>query len=325
MHLTRRGWIAIAVTLVLALAGAGAYAYQHYAGLVFVERCTASTPQGKVLLSPDQAANAATIAGVAVGRKLPERAAAIAIATAMQESKLHNLPGGHLDSIGLFQQRPSQGWGKPAQIRDPVYAADRFYDSLVKVPGYRTRALTVVAQEVQRSATPTAYAKHEADANVLAAALTGREAGAMTCAIRTGEYTYQAMGATGLTPRGAAIRRELIRTFGPVRVAGFAPGGVRSGHLAGSAHYEGRAMDVLFRPVNSANQRKGWAVAQWAVSHADDLGITEVIYDGKIWTSRRSAQGWRPYRPPGKTANPITLHRDHVHLTVVRGSASEES
>ncbi|GGK36669.1 hypothetical protein GCM10010124_31640 [Pilimelia terevasa] len=81
--------------------------------------------------------------------------------TAMQESGLRNLPGGDRDSVGLFQQRPSQGWGTVAQLRDPAYAATKFYQRLAKVPGWERMSVTDAAQAVQRSAYPNAYAKHE--------------------------------------------------------------------------------------------------------------------------------------------------------------------
>jgi hypothetical protein len=102
-------------------------------------------------MSPDQAANAATIAAVGTGKGLPERAVTIGLATAMQESALRNLDHGDRDSLGLFQQRPSQGWGTPEQIMDPVYSAGIFYDRLAKVRGYSRLPLTVAAQKVQLS------------------------------------------------------------------------------------------------------------------------------------------------------------------------------
>jgi len=132
--------------------------------------CT--VPATSVTLAADQWANARTIADVARQRGLPERAVVIALATAMQESTLHNLPYGDRDSLGLFQQRPSQGWGTPAQVQDPVYAAGKFYDGLVQVPGWDTGRLTDVAQTVQRSGFPEAYQKHETMAQELTVALT---------------------------------------------------------------------------------------------------------------------------------------------------------
>ena len=118
-------------------------------------------------------------------RELPPRAASIALATAMQESKLRNLEHGDRDSLGLFQQRPSQGWGTQEQILNPVYAINAFYDALDQVDGYQTMAITEAAQAVQRSAYPDAYAEHEADARALASALTGETTGgAFSCVVR---------------------------------------------------------------------------------------------------------------------------------------------
>ncbi|MBW8766298.1 MAG: hypothetical protein JF630_08775, partial [Geodermatophilales bacterium] len=95
-------------------------------------QCT--LPTSSVVLTNEQAQNAITIAAVAHDRGLPERAVVIALATAQQESRLRNLPYGDRDSLGLFQQRPSQGWGTEAQVQDPVYAAGRFFDHLVQTP-----------------------------------------------------------------------------------------------------------------------------------------------------------------------------------------------
>lgn len=121
-------------------------------------------------LTTEQVANAATIAAVGRDRGLPERAVVIALATAQQESRLRNLDYGDRDSLGLFQQRPSAGWGSEAQVQDPVYAAGKFYDHLVGVPGWETGRLTEVAQAVQRSAFPEAYQQWDELAEKLAAA-----------------------------------------------------------------------------------------------------------------------------------------------------------
>ncbi|MDQ1662545.1 MAG: hypothetical protein QOJ68_2525 [Blastococcus sp.] len=141
--------------------------------------CT--VPGTAMTLRPDQAANAATIADVARVRGLPQRAVVIALATAEQESGLRNLPYGDRDSLGLFQQRPSQGWGTPAEVQDPVHAAGRFYDHLVRIPHWQSGELTVVAQAVQRSAYPRAYQHWEPMAQALAAALHGAHPGRLTC------------------------------------------------------------------------------------------------------------------------------------------------
>ena len=115
-----------------------------------------SIPEG---VSPEQAHNATEIAKAAAERGLPEHAVTIALATAFQESNLHNLDYGDRDSLGLFQQRPSTGWGTPDQIMNPNYSAGKFLDGLVQVPGWQDMPVTVAAQTVQKSAFPDAYAK----------------------------------------------------------------------------------------------------------------------------------------------------------------------
>jgi peptidoglycan DL-endopeptidase CwlO len=112
-------------------------------------------------LDAAQRQNAATIIGVARGMGAPPRAWLIALATAMQESTLNNINYGDRDSLGLFQQRPSQGWGTPAQVTDTVYATTIFIERLLEVPGWDSLPVTVAAQTVQRSAFPDAYAKWE--------------------------------------------------------------------------------------------------------------------------------------------------------------------
>jgi hypothetical protein len=136
---------------------------------VATAECT--LPASGAHLTGEQIANARTIAQVAWDRGLPERAVVIALATAMQESRLRNLDYGDRDSLGLFQQRPSQGWGTPEQVQDPVYAAGKFYDHLVTVPDWQGMRLTNAAQLVQRSAYGEYYQKHEGMAMELATAL----------------------------------------------------------------------------------------------------------------------------------------------------------
>ncbi|MBV1855031.1 hypothetical protein [Catellatospora tritici] len=121
--------------------------------------------QASFVPTAEQKANAEAIIKVGQEMKLPPRAWVIAVATAAQESTLNNL--GHLgdqndhDSLGLFQQRPSAGWGSPDQLTDPEYAARAFYEGLVNVPGWQDMALTDAAQAVQVSAFPYHYAKWE--------------------------------------------------------------------------------------------------------------------------------------------------------------------
>jgi cell wall-associated NlpC family hydrolase len=121
----------------------------------------------------EQVTNAAVIVEVGRRMRVPTWGHVVAVATAMQESSLRNLPGGDRDSVGLFQQRPSQGWGTPAQLRDPGYAATRFYQALLAVPGWQQMPLTQAAQRVQRSAFPFAYQRWTAAAITLVAAAVG--------------------------------------------------------------------------------------------------------------------------------------------------------
>jgi hypothetical protein len=132
-------------------------------------------------LDLSQAANATTIAAVGKRLGLPNHAVTIALATALLESRLHNLDYGDRDSLGLFQQRPSQGWGTPAQILSPRHAATAFFEQLARVPGWQTLPVTVAAQRVQRSALPNGYAQHEGEARALASALTGEVPAGMAC------------------------------------------------------------------------------------------------------------------------------------------------
>ena len=155
----------------------------------------------------------------------------------------------------------------------------------------------------------------------LAKALLGSGGPALTCLADAADVRREAEGRGGLTPRAESLRAAMEREFGDLPLGGFAPGGVRSGHIRGSAHYEGRAIDVFFRPVNRENQRQGWVLAQWLVAHAEDFDIATVIFADRIWTQRRSPQGWRDYQhPSGNTSNPILRHLDHVHVDVARGA-----
>ena len=309
--------------LVLAVGATGLFLLSRIGAGPFhdPEGCRADVGGVTVELSTTQAENAALITAIAVRRGLPARAASIALATAFQESKLHNLGGGDRDSVGLFQQRPSQGWGTRAQILDRSYAINAFYDALTQVDGYQDLPITVAAQRVQRSGFPDAYEQHEAGARALASALTGWSPARFTCVVDAQSVRAQRPGSSGLTPRAERVREDLEAAFGPQAVGGFAPGGVRSGHMPGSAHYDGRAIDVFVRPVDAANRRRGWAMAAYLVAQARRLHIEHVIFDGRIWTAGRTSEsGWRTYHPPRTSSSAATQaileHRDHVHVDV---------
>lgn len=283
--------------------------------LPFAQRCEATVDGRSVTVTPEQAANAALIAGVAEQRGLPARAVTIAIATAYQESKLRNIDYGDRDSLGLFQQRPSQGWGTPEQIMDPTYSAGRFFDELVKVNGYTEMPVTDAAQAVQRSAYPQAYADHEADARVLASALTGWSPATLSCVIRHDSFPAQQPSSSGFTPRAQQVGDELKVWFGSD-----VPISTYQTEAGTSTHDQGRALDVFFPMENGAGGREGWAAAHWLVANAERLGVAVVIYDDHIWSARRAAQGWRDYQHPSGSTSVTDRHLDHIHVDVVAGS-----
>jgi hypothetical protein len=309
-----------AVVAAFAVGVGGYVAWQQGVGpLPDPEGCTATAGGHTATLSIEQAENASIIAAVAERRELPARAITIAIATALQESKLQNLDSGDRDSVGIFQQRPSQGWGSPRQLTDPYFATNAFYDALVKVDGYQDMPITEAAQAVQRSAFPDAYAEHENDGRAIASALSGYSPAAFSCVVHGHDASGQKPGPSGLTENAAAVRRDLNRSFGALPLGGFAPGGVTTGHAEGSAHYAGRAIDIFFRPVSADSKTRGWAVAQYLVANARRLNIEHVIFDGRSWTAGSSSEhGWRRYVAPKDAAGDraVLEHRDHVHVEV---------
>lgn len=262
----RRGLRRLTVlVLALALVAGGVYSavfFLQRSETLVSERCRAVIGERTSELAPDQAVNASLITAVAVQRGLPPRAASIALATAMQESKLRNIDHGDKagpDSRGLFQQRPSQGWGTEAQIMDPYYAANAFYDALVKVPGYESLEITDAAQRVQRSAYPTAYAQHEEMGRTFASGLTGQTPEAVRCTLR-------APGTGGDT---AALSAELSQAYGPLGTA-----------------VEGETLVV------DAGGSQAWSVAQWAVANAKGFEVTQVDVAGRSW-NREARDGWQ--------------------------------
>ncbi|MFD7017526.1 C40 family peptidase [Streptomyces sp. NPDC059928] len=172
-------------------------------------------------LPAEQVPNARTIVATGISLGVPAKGQIIALATAMQESRLRNLSSGDRDSLGLFQQRPSQGWGTAEQIRDPVYASEKFYKALLQVPGWQQLAVTQAAQKVQRSGFPDAYAQWEPLASALQKAIaatfpdagkapgTSKEspASTSTCAASTDGSGYGPIP-EGSVPKGYQIPKD---------------------------------------------------------------------------------------------------------------------
>jgi hypothetical protein len=148
-----------------------------------------------------------------------------------------------------------------------------------------------------------------------------RGAERLTCSFFRTDVEPEKLGPSGLTPRAIQARAAWTEVFGPLPAGGFARGGLATGHVDNSAHYEGRAIDVFFRPLESAAQRqKGWVFAQWLVAHAEQLHVLSVIYSDHIWTSWGSFMGFRDYQHPGgPTHNAVLRHLEHVHVAVESG------
>lgn len=240
--------------------------------------CTAKVNGNVVALSPTQGENAALIAAIGIQRSLPARAVSIALATAYQESKIQNLPGGDRDSLGLFQQRPSQGWGSAAEILNPVFAINSFYEALQKIPNYQNLEITVAAQKVQRSAYPNAYQRHAADARTLASALTGNSPAGFSC------------GAESSSDVSAAdsVITTLKKGYGSM----ITPQPTARGDVT----------------VSVTSNALGWSLAQYAVAMAADLHLRSVSFGQKVWhAGNASSKGWTTDRSTSNRIVTITL------------------
>ncbi len=270
------------LTVIALLLGGGAYAaytvYQRYVlQILTIPGCQAGTGTDAMQLDFGQAADAATIAGVAVRERLPQRALTIAYATAMQESKLENLSYGDLDSVGLFQQRPSQGWGTAAQLQDPAYAAGAFFGALVKIPGWQHMSVSAAAQAVQRSADGSAYQQYASAGATLAAYYTTRPH-AVTC-------WYDP--ATQAASQGVSSKLNLGGAISGLTEAFGRPGGDGALRRVIRTRSDGR------QSLSARADRNAWAVANWLVTNASSYGITRVRYGGFQWTAGLTETSWQ--------------------------------
>ncbi len=267
----------LAVPLVMVLlfggiAGGSYVALQRYGSPAHEGTCVATGLGTSHRYSTDRVSNAALISAVAVDRELPPRAASIALATAYQESQLQNIDYGDRDSLGLFQQRPSQGWGTAEQIQDPVYSTNAFYDALVRIPGYRSADINDVAQQVQRSGHPEAYRDHETEGRLYASALTGQSGPNLMCTL----------GAVGATVSPEQVRAELERQFPRALESGRLTSALASAAGAAPQPPEGAGATALVIDPGG-DGALGWAVANWAVARAADDGVVQVSYQGRVW------------------------------------------
>lgn len=267
---------------------------------------------------------------------LPEgegrRASAIGVMTAMQESSLTNLPDGDRDSIGLFQQRPSQGWGTPDQLHDPGYQTARFYAALTAVPGWQAMPLWRAAQAVQASVDGTLYAKWQDLGAAVTDALWAGTAGTVSCAPVSGGPitgpggTFPAEACSVVpdptTGRGCLTPRTLNLAL-QLKAQGWSLT-CWDAHAWNptSDHPLGRACDAFPGPggVLPTPQQKarGDALVATLQATAAQTGVKYLIWYGQIWTVARAGDGWRPYGGGG-VYDPASItggHYDHVHISV---------
>ena len=274
------------VLVIVGLIAVGAYiaynAYGRYVNrLLTVPGCQAGTGVNAIGLDFGQTADAAIIAGVAARERLPREALTVAYATAWQESKLENLPYGDRDSVGIFQQRPSEGWGSPTQLEDPAFAATAFFGALVKIPGYTKLPVDVAAQDVQRSADGAAYEQYAQSGAALAVDLTAAPH-AITC-------WYDP--ASQASSEGVSAKLNLRAAL-----SGFADAFGRPGEDgAVTSVSEARSGGSV---VISAARGDGWTAADWLVANASSYGITQVSYGGYQWTAGLNETSWQAASGP---------------------------
>jgi len=225
---------------------------------------TVAGQSNRVTLEPEQLGNAATISAVGITRGLPERAVVVALATALQESKLYNLDGGDRDSVGLFQQRPSQGWGSAQDIADPRYAAGKFYSALVKIPHWADLDVAEAAQKVQKSAYGSAYQRWSDEAQILADAFAGRSSGSVGCVI-TDQPPQRGTTASRSLAHGVELDWGQLDT-------------VTDDALPGVV-------------VTVDADRTGWQLAHWLVAQAAARGVKRVQFGDRQWTARTGTWG----------------------------------
>jgi hypothetical protein len=242
----RRSWVVAIVVLVVATAGGYlVYAATRDNGTAAPPGCRVSLDNQTYTLSPEQTSHATTIAAVGKRMGMPDHAVSIALAAALQESKLQNLQYGDRDSLGLFQQRPSQGWGSESEVLTPHYAAGAFYRRLARIRGWESLPVTTAAQRVQQSGAPLAYAQWEHEARAIAQAATGEIPAGLSCRVDVGPTQAS----------GKPLRQALTRELGPL------------------------TLDV---PVP---EPRGWTVAAWLIGHAPEYGISQVTFADRIWTA----------------------------------------
>lgn len=278
------GWlVALLVMGVLAALIASVVAFiarwpeRNTAGPLPAQGCMVTVDDFTTTLSWEQSYYVSIIVGESIRRGLPARAATIALVTAYQESGIRNLDYGDRDSVGLFQQRPSQGWGSVEQIMDPWYSAGQFYDHLVRVPDWETGVINDVAQAVQRSGHPDEYGKHEQKGRAWASALTGYSPATVSCVDRSAD------------PANAAEITDFVeRVWGEqVHTATAETGALQLAADANGAAWSSEPADTTT-----------WSVAQLLMLRGQAAGVTGVQAAEQSWANSPNAYTeWQPATP----------------------------
>ncbi len=312
-------------------------------------------------LSAVQLQHAQVIVTIGQQLQIPAQGQVVALATALQESKLqnyandgtgqlrpeqrgverslqfpHDAVGRDHGSVNAFQQQ-YPWWGSVEELMQPAFAAGAFYRALTAVTGWQVMPVTEAAQRVQRSAFPSAYADDEPLARQLQAqyAASGSAAGVPGAVLPVGQLlcgTGLAMDCpptglaveAGLTPDALRVLRCVQQQLpSPIGYGGVAerPDNPRSDHPAG------RAVDVMASAggalPDSAQDAYGQQVAAFVQSNAAGLGVRYIIWAKQQWNADRPEQGWQPYQHPSGGTGVTLDHRDHVHVSVYGDAAGQ--
>lgn len=354
------GVLAVPLLLITAMSGAAA---SQSCGLQPGVAALPGAPPGATLetLSASQLQHAQVIVTIGQQLQIPAQGQVIALATALQESKLQNYAndgtgqlrpeqrgverslqfpydavGRDHGSLGTFQQQ-FPWWGSVEELMQPAFAAGAFYRALLAVTGWQFMPITEAAQRVQRSAFPSAYADDEPLARELQAkyAANTAAAGVPGAALPVGQLlcgTGLAMDCpptglaveTGLTPDALRVLRCVQQQLpSPIGYGGVAerPDNPRSDHPAG------RAVDVMVSAgaalPDTIQAGYGQQVATFVQSNAAGLGVRYIIWDKQQWNADRPEQGWQPYQHPSGGTGVTLDHRDHVHVSVFGNAAGQ--
>lgn len=269
---SRSKLLVLMLVLLLVLGALGVFGYlgvKRFFSAQQADTCTVTGQDGGVLtMSSEQAVNASIVAAVSVERDMYPQAATISLATVAVESNYYNLAYGDRDSAGLFQQRPSQGWGTAEEVQDPVNASNSFYNHLQAIKNYQNLAVGETAQRVQQSGYPDRYQQQADNAKRWADAYIGTTEASVSCVVSENLPT---------TDQSTTLKDELTADFGGAVKVQEVNGNLK---VTSTGKYTGN--DSLSK--DAANRAVLNAVANWAVTHASSYSLNGVEFDGKMWS-----------------------------------------